>query len=193
MARVLFVKESRVRGYVTVGLSEDGESASYTVSKITYSELGSPVRGSELDGFAFERLAEEDENFRALRRALSLLSYGDNSKGALFAKLLRAGFSQSAVRHAVRECEGHGYINEDAQLERKITLLANEKLYGTYYIRARLMRAGYSLSLINSVLDRLVKSEDVNFDLNFSSLCEKMGTETDEERRALAYKYGYKR
>ncbi len=193
MARVLYVKESRVRGYVSVGITTDGGSVFYTVGKITYSEIGSPSRGTVLDDAVLSVLREEDEAFRAVRRALSILSYGDNSKRALEAKLMRAGFSHSSVELAIRECEGHGYINEDAQLERKIEVLANEKLMGPHYIRAKLARAGYSVGNINSALSRMTDNGDVDFGASFDKLLQKKEIADDEGKRALAYKYGYKR
>ncbi|MBQ7363818.1 MAG: RecX family transcriptional regulator [Clostridia bacterium] len=193
MAKVLYVKESRVRGYVILGISDGGESSSFTVNKITYSAIGSPIRGSELPNEELPQLMTEDEQFRALRRALSILSFGDNSKRALDAKLRRAGFSQGAREYAVRECEGHGYINEERQLEAKILSLANGKLHGQYYLRARLARAGFDISSVDAVIRRLVDMGEVDFSANLERLAEEKGVSGEEELRALAYKYGYKR
>ncbi len=193
MARIVYIKESKVRGYVTLGVESDGERAAFTVSKPIYSEIGSPVRGTELDNDVMSRLGDEDVRFRAERRALSILSYGDNSRRALGAKLRRAGFSREAAECAVRECEGLGYINEERQLEVKILSLANVKLEGVHKIRARLLRAGYGLSSVNAVLDRLVGAGEVDFRENFERLAERFGADGDEARRELLYKYGYRR
>jgi SOS response regulatory protein OraA/RecX len=193
MLRISYVKDSRIKGYITLGMVTDDGSMSLTVSKITYSSIGSPVRGGYIDDDVIDELRREDEEFRALRRALSILSYADNSRRTLEMKLRRAGFSRESCEAAARECISHGYINEDEQIARFIEREANINLRGSAYIRAKLVGKGYSSSDIDRVLQRLTDSCEVDFYKNFESLCDRRGITDKQERMALAYKYGYKR
>ncbi len=192
MYKVIYVKESRQKGYISIGLVIDGKRECYTVTGEVYSNIGSPIKGDGLDSDTVKVIAEDDERFRALRRALSLLSYADNSERTLTLKLLRAGFSRSAVRFAVEDCVAHGYINEREQLMRLVSVLANSKLRGPMYIKQSLMGKGYSAQDIDTAIHGLCESGEIDFKRSFQLLAEKTGTSDPEARRALAYKYGYR-
>lgn len=193
MARIVYAKDSRVKGYVALGIGEDGELRRLTVHKIKYSSLGSPSRGEEIDSETVRELEEADEQFRALRRALSFLSYADNSERGLVMKLMRAGFPRRVAEEAVAECVSHGYIRERDQLARLIVTAAEVKLRGPLYIKAYLMQKGYSSSDISEVTDELISSGEVCFPECFRRLCERLGPVGEEERMMLAKKYGYRR
>ena len=192
MIKVSFVKESRQKGYTVIGLLRDGEIKKYTLSNIVFSELGSLLRGDEIDGDTLETIEYEDECFRALKRALSLLSYSDNSERTLTMKLLRAGFSRRAAEEAVRDCAAHGFIKEKEQILRLVATLANTRLYGAGYIRKYLLSRGYSQRDINEAISELVDSGEIDFDESFRRLAEKKGVADPEQCRMLAYKYGFK-
>ncbi len=192
MYKVIYVKESRQKGYISIGLVTDGKRECYTVTNTLYGEIGSPIKGDGLDGDTLKVLIEDDERFRALRRALSLLSYADNSERTLTLKLLRAGFSRSAVRFAVEDCVAHGYINEREQLMRLVSVLANSKLRGPMYIKQSLMGKGYSAQDIDAAIHGLCEKGEIDFKESLHRLAEKMGANDPEARRALAYKYGFR-
>lgn len=192
MAEVLYVKPSREKGRLTVGLETEGERHTYSVSESVYHLVGEPQSGEELDDDGFEILYADDEKFRAMKKALSLLSYADNNKRTLYLKLVRAGFSRGAVSFAVGECVRLGYIDERRQLTRIICREANGALRGRRVIRQRLVSKGYSPEDIDDILDDLLRTGEIDFSSNFERLCEKRGAKTDEERGALMYKFGYR-
>ena len=192
MNKVAFVRESRQKGYKVLGIVIGEVVESYTIKRSTYEEMGTPSRASLIDGEALEIIKKEDECFRALRRALSILSYADNSKSTLKLKLYRAGFSRDAINFALEDCIKNGYIDENKQLLRLVSSIANGKLRGPLYIRRYLLSKGYSIGDINSAIDELVDSGEVDFDEIYKRLIEKTGTEDSDGRRALAYKWGFR-
>ena len=193
MAHIVYVKTPKTKGYITLGVSDGENTSAYTVTGITYSEIGSPVRGDGIDCDTLSRLVSEDELYRAERRALSILAYADNSERMLRTKLLRHGFSLEAVLHAVRTCAEHGYVNEERQLENKILSLANEKLRGRYYVETYLRGRGYPAEKIREAIIGLTERGEVDWRANFELLSKKLSADTEEERYSLMKKYGYKR
>ena len=193
MARIAYLKTPRTKGYITLGLLSEGGNIAYTVPRITYSEIGSPVRGDEIGEDTVVRLAREDELFRAERRALSILSYADNSERMLRMKLSRLGFSREAIAHAVKTAVGNGYIDEERQLRIKISELANIKLRGRYYILEYLRGRGYDIGLVSEVIDKLSDEGEIDFQASFERLAEKKGTRAREEKLTLLKKYGYRK
>ena len=191
LLKIVYVRDSRVKGYVTLGLASEGEKHAYTVSLAVYSSLGSPPPRAEIGAEDAAVLEREDECFRATRRALSILSYADNSERTLTQKLLRAGFSRSAALHAVEECLGHGYIDEKKQLLRIISTLANNRLKSERYIRASLYGKGYRQSDISEAIYELCEAGEVDFAAVFERLCERLGATDEEEKRKIAFKHGF--
>ena len=187
--KVLFIREMD-NGRVRIGVGVDECTAKYSVSAGVYNESGI-VRGCELDEETLAMIEEDDTVYRAMRRALSLLSYGDNTKLALRRKLIRSGFSPEVADAIVGECLMLGYINEHRQIERAVLNEANRSLRGRIYIRNKLRAKGYSVGDIDTVIDGLVDAGEIDFGANFERLAEKRGANDEESRRALAYKYGY--
>ena len=191
---VAFVKRAREKGRITLGVSIDGEDKSYTVSESFYFSLGSPRRCDRLSGEDIERIREEDETYRALKCALSILSYADNSQRSLYAKLLKRGFSSSRARFATEECVRLGYVREREQLLRRVEKEANISLFGPKRIVDKLISLGYSLSEVKEVMAELSASGAVDFEENFKTLCKKKLSPEQmniENIRALRYKYGF--
>lgn len=181
------MKTKRVR----IGIDRDGEVSAYSVSEMTYISL-SLVRGGEIDAETLSVISEDDERYRATSKALSLLSYGDNTKSALFAKLLRAGFRREVASDTVKECVRLGYIDERRQISRSVELEANRSLRGKDFIVKKLVGKGYRISDVLSVIDELTEEGVIDFTRSFRDLCEKHGAATPEERARLAYKNGFK-
>ncbi len=191
MPIVKYIRTAADGGRVRIGI-DDGEAANcYTISASLYNSLG-VVRGSELDEVTLGSIAYEDERYRALKRALSILSYADNTVSNLIMKLRRAGYSSEIAAECAEECLRLGYIDEPRQIERAALTEANRSLHGREYIIRKLSAKGYKSSVVRDVIDGLVAHGQIDFALNFERLAEKMGALTDEERRALAYKRGYR-
>jgi SOS response regulatory protein OraA/RecX len=180
-------KTKRVR----IGVDCDGDVSAYSLSEGMYISL-SLVRGTEIDDATLSVIQGDDERYRAMTKALSLLSYGDNTRSALFLKLLRAGFCREIASDTVRECVRLGYIDERRQISRAVELEANRSLRGKELIVKKLVGKGYRISDVLSVIDELADEGVIDFARSFRDLCEKHGAKTSEERARLAYKFGFK-
>lgn len=191
MATVKYIREANGGARVRIGILSDGDVVAYNVSVGLYSSLGL-VRGCEFDDETFAEIRAEDERYRAFKRALGLLSYADNTVKNLVMKLRRAGFSRDVAEACAEECLRLGYIDEERQIERAALTEANRSLRGKEHIVQKLAAKGYKRDMVRDVIDSLVARGDIDFAANFEMLAEKCRAVTDEERRALAYKRGYR-
>ena len=193
MAKIIYIKESKTKGYLVIGVKDGEEKTPLTVNAATYSDVGAPSLGEELSADTLDTLTRENQKFLALKKALYLLSFSDNSERNLRYKLMRAGYSRDVVDFAVSEVLRLGYINEARQLERLILTEANSKLFGPMKIISRLVGKGYSPSDVRAAIEALRDSGEVDFDTNRMRLLEKLPDGyTDEDMYKLLYKYGYK-
>ena len=191
MATVKYIRTADGGSRVRIGVDCGGEVVAYNVSATLYNSLGI-VRGSMLDDGALADVAYEDERYRALKRALNLLSYADNTVSNLIMKLRRAGYSREVATECAEECLRLGYIDEVRQIERAVLAEANRSLRGKEYIVRKLASKGYKSTTVREVIDSLVAGGEIDFTANFERLAEKTGAESEDERRALAYKRGYR-
>ena len=191
--KLAFVKNSTSKGYLVLGITDGDNKHIYTVSDSVYVEIGTPSRGEEIDGGVFESICYADECYRATATALRLLSYSDNNERTLIAKLLSRGIGKEAAQSAVNEMVRLGYIDEQRQLERLVLREANESLVGPKKLIPKLISKGYSRSDINSVIERLSDSGELDFDENRARLIEKNTARgaTDEQIKKILFKKGY--
>ena len=194
MATLKFVREIKDSRLLLLGLTEEGESANYTVNTACFEAVGCPTVGDELDEMQTSAIKYTDELIRAKKKALSILAFADNNRKSLYQKLHRAGFSKEIITEVTCEMVDLGYIDERRQLERIILVEANEKLRGPRKIIPALTAKGYSSSDISAVMHRLVDSGDVDFKKNAGLLIEKkLPSDADaEEMKKLLFKNGYK-
>lgn len=195
MARLEYIKTAKEKNLLLLGISEEGESARYTVSEAVYASVGRPLRGEELSEEVLSEIRYFDECHRAKRKALSLLAIADNNERTLRLKLMRYGISRDIAEQTVRDMVGLGYVNEQRQLSRLVLTEANVKLCGPIKILARLSAKGYAAADIRAVMQELCDSGEIDFDLNRERLLEKkLGDTSDaEELKKLLYKYGYRK
>ncbi len=192
MATLEYIKELKEKNLLLLGISEEGESARYTVNRVLYLDIGAPRRGDEISLGAMEEIAAFDEYFRAKKKALSILGFADNNKRELKIKLLRAGFSKDIADRCVSEMLDLGYINEERQLLR-LCLREAEKLRGPKRISATLQAKGYSSADIQRAIRELCDSGEIDFEENKARLISKMlprDAEEDEIKKLL-YKAGF--
>ena len=189
--KVIYIRDSRSRGYLRIGLSDGEEKLEYTVSEPEYRELGSPLIGDELSDS--EKIALCDMRYRAKLYALRILSYGDNNEKNLKRKLAIKGISSEIAADVCREMVGLGYVNEVRQLEKLIFAEANSRLSGRKRIFSKLLAKGYSKADIARVLELLISRGEVDFEASKKKLIEKKFPDgaTDEEIFALLYKHGF--
>ena len=191
--RVSFVKSSKSKGYLNLGITEDNGKYVYTVSETVYAEIGSPCRGAKIDRGMLESICDADERYRAKSIALRLLSYADNNERSLQIKLVSRGISREVAREVIDQMVSVGYINEKRQLERLILKEANVSLAGPKKIIPKLMAKGYAHSDIEEVLSSLCASGEIDFDKNKRELIAKNATRgaVDEQINKFLYKNGY--
>ena len=175
---------------LTVLIGEKKEK--YTISEGTYRKIGCPLSGEYIEDDSFDSVFREDEERRAMMKALAILGYADNNERRLYAKLIGHGFSKSAASFAVEECVRLGYIDEKRQLERLI-LKYHEELLGPGKIAAKLAAKSYSSSEISKMMRKLEDEEKLDFQKTRKLLLDTKLKEgaTYEETRKLLYKYGY--
>lgn len=194
MRRITYVKTGPAEGSLFVGIDSDGTREKLYISRTEYARCGAPEKGDELDEDTYYRMARFDEYHKAKKKAISILTYGDNNQKNLIRKLRVAGFSPDLAEMICREMVSLGYIKEKEQLERLILAEANDKLQGPNKIFAKLTAKGYSAADIREVMTSLVESSEINFKNNAYRLIEKKlpPSATSEEKKTLLYKNGYK-
>ncbi len=194
MKKVTYVKSGPAEGSLIIGIVDDGAREKFYISQTEYARCGGPVKGEILDEETYLRMARYDEYHKAKKKALSILTYGDNNQKNLIRKLRVAGYPQDLAQVICREMVALGYINEEDQLRRLIVAEANEKLQGPNKIFAKLTAKGYSSSDIRDIMQNLVDEGEINFKSNAYRLIEKKLEKgaTADEKKTLLYKNGYK-
>ena len=193
MARLLYIRDVN-NALLLLGISEEGECVRYKLSRTLYAEIGAPSKGAELSDSAMEIIKRYDEEYRAKKKALSLLSYSDKNEAGLKRRLSQAGFSKDVSERCAEEMVSLGYIDEERQLKRIILNEANVKLRGPMKILPLLIGKGYSSEDVRRVMRELSDSGEIDFRANAKRLLEKRGvdcTDTEEVKKIL-YRNGYK-
>ena len=191
--KLAFVKNSKSKGYLVLGILEGDDKHIYTVSNSVYAEIGKPSRGDEIDGGAFESICYADECYRANATALRLLSYSDNNERTLISKLTARGIGRDVACKTVEQMVALGYVNEKRQLERIVLREANESLAGPKKIMQKLISKGYSRSDIDSVIASLCDLGEIDFNENRMLLVEKNAARgaTNEQIKKILFNKGY--
>ncbi len=192
MARIMYIRPGSVKNRIVLGINDGGSDRTYSVPIPLYESLGSPMRYAELCDDEMAEVRTADEGFRAMRRAVSILAASDKSERMLINALCsKHGFSRDVATNVAQECVRLGYIEESRQLERLVEREANISLRGSLAIKRKLASKGYPPDKIDQAIDQLTESGDVDFSENLERLARKKGAQTDEEKNALRYKYGY--
>jgi SOS response regulatory protein OraA/RecX len=169
----------------------EGEPFEYIVSEGTYRDIGCPLSGDFLPSELIRELVREDEEIRALKKALGILSYADNSCARLRMKLARAGFSKKASEEAVKNLIRMGLLDDNRQVKIRVEALWRSQLAGPRKIMAKLVSEGYSSSDVRAAIEELKSEETIDFSLSKRLLLEKKRPESYEDKQKLLYRYGY--
>lgn len=193
--KLSYIRPGATEDVCVLGLSGEGETLRIVLPRRVYLSAGAPVRGEELSDEVAELFLSEAKRREALRTALSVLSYGDNSRRMLYTKLKRKGYDKELCLYAVREAVGLGYIDERRQLERLIPEMANRKLYGPGRILSSLLAKGYEGGQIEEVLASLEADGTVDLDKNRALLLEKKRIDPLDTigKKKVLYTFGYKK
>ena len=188
----------------------DGETASLTLrcegrygseekTLLLFSEDAAPYLfspGLTIEPEQAVALLAAERRCAAVRAAVRLLSYGDNSSAALCRKLRQKGVSREDAEYACARMREKGYIDDRALLSDEIRADACEKLWGRRRIAAALLAKGYDREAIREALSLL--EEELPFAENQKKLLlRKFGktkpqsAEESQKMRAFLYRYGY--
>ena len=189
--KVIYIRDSKSRGYLRIGLSDGDKKYEYTISEREYREQGSPLSGDEI--YETEYLERCDMRYHARLYALRILAYGDNNERTLIRKLLSRSVSSDIAKEVAAEMVGRGYIDEQRQLKRLVEREACVNLLGRERIFAKLISKGYKSEDVSSVIEELISSGQIDFEALKRKLIDKKLTEnaSSEEIRKLLYKHGY--
>ena len=172
---------------------EGSRKRMFTLSGEDDARLGSFAAGEEIDDELISSLAEAEGRLRATEKAISLLSYGDNSPAALCRKLRSRGYDRESAEAAVATMIGKGYIREEEQAARLAVACATRKLWGRRRIISYLIGRGYGASLAREVIEMSEREGEIDFDAIKEELIAKKLDEgaSYEEKRKLLYRFGH--
>ena len=183
--------EEREDGTVRLRVSYDDGEEQYTLTSDEYADLACPQTGDTLTDGEYETLCALRRRREALRRALTLLSYGEQSAASLYRKLTDRGVSCEDADYAVAAVRKKGYLPEEDMVRRQIVVCAERKMWGPRRIRAFLLAHGFSRAVIDRAFAEAEASGEPDFSAVRARLLAKKG-ETDPRRRAaLLYRYGF--
>jgi len=201
--KILLCKVNPVSGgeeaelYVEISSGEHFERNKFTVSAEMFFELGFSVNFAgeqELSREKYEEITLFSERHAAVKRGLSILSFGDNTKKGLAGKLRTKGFSREAAEYAAEYLAEAGYINEAASAELLVHDMAEKKLYGARRISTALFEKGFSKEAVHAAMG----SVEVDFSVICRKRIEKMGgrelfaaKETKQKAVAALLRYGF--
>ena len=191
--RILYIRPSNVKGYFRIGVGNDGGKEELFVSEREYLSLGEPRVSDAVDEVTYEALRSADALYRAKKKALGILSYGDNSERMLYIKLCRAGIDNKTATMVASEMVGRGYVDEHRQLTRLVKGLVTVNNLGPNRIYPRLMAKGYKRGDIELVIDELSSVGEIDFDEAQRRLLERKLPRgaTDADAKKLLYKNGF--
>ena len=196
---VQLIKAEKRKHFIAVHVlmtSDSGfESRELILPPSVWNDTGYEVP-CEISTDEMDELFRYEEYYHAYEKALSILSYGDNSAASLKRKLKLKGFSDGAIIYASRAMKAHGYINDAEILNEKVLYLANEKLHGRRRIISELTAKGFLRHDIEGALERC--DALISFPKNKRRLIEKKYGKTEgfsaEEIvkiKAFLYRNGY--
>ncbi len=165
----------------------------YSLPVEAYERLGAPAAGEQVDDETLSAFAEAEGQMKATEKAVSLLSYGDNSCRGLYRKLRGRGYDSETAEAAVARMLQKGYIREEDQARRLAIACATRKLWGKRRIVAHLSEKGYDVSLSRRVIEEAEADGEIDFSETANELIEKkLGVDAPaQEKRKLLWRYGY--
>ena len=194
MSTIVSIKKENGGMLVVTTRDGDGKRERYRISERAYREGCDLPTGTEADDDVISLLTRENGHCEALRAALRIIGYSDNSESRLRAKLISKGHSREAADYAVREVVGRGYLDEGRQIEIAVLNLSNRELFGKYKIIPRLAAKGYRAADVSRIYSALVKKGEIDESKNARELIARRlpgGGERDKVN-AILHKYGYR-
>jgi len=162
---------------------------------LAYSEY---LAGKEIPEEIYLALKTCGEVCSAWFSALSLLSYGDNTRKKLYQKLILKGYGEAAAKKAVALALKAGYIDESAQIKDALFRLANDKLFGKRRVVEELRAKGFEREGISLALSHW--EGEIDWEENKKKLLHrKFGNDMPrlsdaketQKIKGFLYRYGY--
>ncbi len=182
---------------VTLELTGEGEGQvqreSFVVSSRQYLML-CPQKG-ECSMEIYDEIAHAAQVFSALKRGISVLSFGSCSEKALIAKLISKGFDREIAAEAAGELVSRGLLDAKSDAYREVQKQV-AKLWGEKRIVAELYAKGYSQETISGAMSALAE-DGVDYIENCRALINKKYGELPSEpmlrKKAISslVRYGY--
>ena len=173
-------------------LDPEGGRHPITVSEGAWREAGSPGKNTDLDGTVTANLIALSNRREAVRHALHILSYGDNSERTLTQKLRRLECTEEEIAYAIALVKRHGYLSEDDGCYRMADACIRRG-YSRRKCEAYLFGKGYSREVIHGALTRLAGEGLADFEANRARFIEEKQKKgmTPEQIRAALYRAGF--
>ena len=127
----------------------------------------------------------------ALRAAMNIVGYKDNTLYQLKTKLTERGYSESTVEDVCEYMTMKGYVNDTRMIFRSARSLALNKLYG----KKRIMNELALKRFTDEAYDAFSFDSDELDDVDFVSVCltllKKKGGARDDKTFAFLMRYGH--
>lgn len=187
-----------------IKISDNSNFENYEINKITvyskmlfeYGNIGINSLPYTLTREQYDSIVYDGTIYEAVKKAMELLSFGDNTAATLIHKLRLRGFDKYICEDAVEYLVKGGYIDETAFLSRVVKKLCEVKLYGRMRIKSELAKKGFSKEIIKENLEELLS--EVDFEENaYRMLLKKCNIDRLSDRKyrdslyAAMYRYGY--
>lgn len=130
--------------------------------------------------------ASGGEYERALKSAMNILSFADNTAIRLYKKLRAKGYGEEASREAVEYMITNGYLDEEQLFESQLRILTEKKMYGLVRVKAELTKFGFSKNRIERYDYSSIDFADICY-----RLLEKKGGVADDKTKAFLMRYGH--
>ncbi len=128
---------------------------------------------------------------RALKTALNIVGYKDNTERALAEKLSERGYDEETVASVLLYMKEKGFVNDSRMIYSEIRRLAVGKLYGKARIKRELSLKKFS----NAALSSLDWESEELWDVDFAEICFKLLLKRhgakDQKTYAALMRYGH--
>ncbi|MBQ7779205.1 MAG: RecX family transcriptional regulator [Clostridia bacterium] len=127
----------------------------------------------------------------ALRTAMNIVGYKDNTLNQLKTKLTERGYSETTVNDVCEYMTMKGYVNDTRMIFRSARSLALNKLYG----KKRIMKELALKRFTDEAYDAFTFDSDELEDVDFTEVClkllKKKGGARDDKTFAFLIRYGH--
>lgn len=128
---------------------------------------------------------------KALKTAMNIVGYKDNTEFALHEKLTERGYSGETADAVCEFMKSKGYVDDSRMLIRTARSLAVGKLYGKARIRQELAAKHFDREVLASLDWDCEELSDIDFSEMCLKLLKKRGGEKDDKTYAFLKRYGH--